>query len=106
MSAVKTGFVNMSDPTGLIEALRSWLKKFLLPEVEEIKKSVNECTGKVETCKQIEDEILKSMQEMGQKILEGQKHLNDNLELNVRLTNLETKLGLNKDKPKSGRRKT
>lgn len=103
MSAVKTGFVNMSDPTGLIEALRTWLKKILLPEVEEIRKTVHECMGKVEKCKQLEDEILKSIQEMKLRILEGQKRLNDNLELNVRVTKLETKLGLNKEKSNSER---
>lgn len=103
MSAVKTGFVNMSDPTGLIETLRTWLKKILLPEVEEIKNKVNECMGKVEKCKQIEDEILKSIQRMEKRVMDGQKHLNDNLELSVRVTQLETKLGLNKDKSKPGR---
>ena len=100
MSAVKTGF-GLSDPTGLIDAIRTWLKRFLLPEIEEIKTKVEDCKKMVEKCKKIEGEILKSMQEMEKKILEGQKHLNDNLELNVRLTKLETKLGLNKDKPDS-----
>lgn len=35
---------------------------------------------------------------MEKNVLEGQKHLNDNLKLNMRVTELETKLGLNKGK--------
>ena len=97
MSAVKTGF-NMSDPTGLIETLRTWLKQFLLPEVEQIKRKVMDCAKKVDICKEIEGDILKRIQEMEKNVLEGQKHLNDNLKLNMRVTELETKLGLNKGK--------
>ena len=98
MSAVKTGFVNMSDPTGLIEALRTWLKKFLLPEIEEIKTKVMDCANMVEKCKEIEGDILESIQETEKNILDGQKRLSDNLKLNMRVTELETKLGLNNGK--------
>ena len=100
MSAVKTGF-NMSDPTGLIDAIRTWLKRFLLPEIEEIKTKVEDCKKMVEKCKEIEGDILKRIQEMEKNVLDGQKHLSDNLKLDMRVTELETKLGLNKGKSDS-----